>query len=150
MHISLIYSEKFSHKLCPNNNLSCLKKANFTCSQTDLLDPWCFSIPGLTIAETALLRLVCMTWWTLLHVVTVSVATLSRGHGVVLLAEVSAVVGDRCSVMVPRRSVWLMHSWQPVWLHIVSRWIMYHSNILHRELQTVAVLSGEISVWLLT
>lgn len=64
-----------------------------------------------------------MRWWTLLHVVSVSVATLSPGHGVVLLVEVSVMVRAHCGVLVDALSLCVSRGncAEIVWLRIVTR-----------------------------
>lgn len=64
-------------------------------------------------------------------------------HSVVWLAEVSAVVGDLCSVLVV--ALWLcttLHFCDLCWR--VAAYCLegdvYHCNVLHEELQTVAIV----------
>lgn len=83
---------------------------------------WSLLLLFLKITKTVQLRWVCMTQSTLLHVVSVSVATLLSRLGVVRLAQVSVVVGEHCGVLVD--ALWFCTTlalvWH-VWLHIVSR-----------------------------
>lgn len=89
-------------------SLLMLKIWNFTVSRQIYSAPVA-SVPPffwLTLTKTVQLRWVCMTWSTLLHVVTVSVAnaSLSSQCGAVSWG-LSAVVGDHCSVLVD--ALWL-------------------------------------------
>lgn len=84
---------------------------------------------------------------TLLHVVTVSVATLPLGHGVVLLVEVLVMVRDHCSVLVDALSlcVSLDNCAETVWLCIVTR--LTCTTVEHGKFQTVAVVVKLSSVY---
>lgn len=71
-------------------------------------------------------------------------------HSVVPLAELSAVVGDLCSVMVD--ALWLCMTLallQPVSTCVAAYCPgvdVYHYNVLHGELQTVAVTARLIHI----